>query len=127
MENGWLNPSHKTASLPVMPEKKKAISNPTTSNPSLPREKKTFKEKALSIANFNTPSEEQFFTPPTTQLDEAALYLEEELSTIRDRFETGEMQAFGTQQGKMLKDFQEIRKMQAQLSMKQVATLGELM
>lgn len=69
---------------------------------------------------------DQFFSPSFPR-DEAAFHLEEELATIRDRFEHGEMQAFGSQQEKLLKDLKEIRQRQATLSMKQVAALGDLM
>lgn len=128
------------------PSHEKTPTKQNVNNP--PRTKKTL----LQTPNVNSPSDEVYLTPPTSQRDEAALYLEEELASIRDRFENGDMQAFGlqinlfiifffftelenfkkklilgTQQEKKLNDFKEIRKMQAQLSMKQVAILGELM
>ncbi len=59
--------------------------------------------------------------------DKAAMYLEDELENIRERFDNGEMNAFGPNQSKILKQFQEIRHFQAQLAMKQVAMLGDMM
>jgi len=53
--------------------------------------------------------------------DKGAALLEEELQELNRRFETGEMRAFGPNQQRILKEFQDIRKLQAQLSMKQVA------
>jgi len=53
--------------------------------------------------------------------DKGVINLEEELAKINERYEKGEMKAFGVNQDSVLKKFQEIRKMQAQLSMKQVA------
>jgi len=47
--------------------------------------------------------------------------LEEELKKINERFERGEMKAFGVNQDAILKKFQAVRKLQAQLSMQQVA------
>ncbi|EGC30955.1 hypothetical protein DICPUDRAFT_157255 [Dictyostelium purpureum] len=57
--------------------------------------------------------------------DSSILFLDEELKKINDRFQSGEMRAFGLNQQKILKDFQEIRKLQAQLSMKQVSIGSE--
>ncbi|KAN0055157.1 hypothetical protein ACTA71_008250 [Dictyostelium dimigraforme] len=57
--------------------------------------------------------------------DSSVLLLDEELKKINEKFQAGEMKAFGLNQQKILKDFQEIRKQQAQLSMKQVSIGSE--
>eukprot|EP01132_Coremiostelium_polycephalum_P005030 gene5030-6260_t len=57
--------------------------------------------------------------------DSSVLLLDEELKKINNKFESGEMKAFGINQQKILKEFQEIRKLQAQLSMKQVSIGSE--
>ncbi|GAM20624.1 hypothetical protein SAMD00019534_037990, partial [Acytostelium subglobosum LB1] len=57
--------------------------------------------------------------------DSHALLLDEELTKINKRFENGEMKAFGLNQQRILKEFQEIRKQQAQLSVKQVSIGSE--
>ncbi|EGG18890.1 hypothetical protein DFA_02629 [Cavenderia fasciculata] len=57
--------------------------------------------------------------------DSSILLLNEGLMKIKKKFEAGEMKAFGHNQLKILKDFQEIRKQQAQLSMKQVSIGSE--
>ncbi|EFA83665.1 hypothetical protein PPL_02731 [Heterostelium album PN500] len=57
--------------------------------------------------------------------DSSALLLDEELMKINKRFESGEMKAFGLNQQKILKELQDIRKQQAQLSMKQVSIGSE--
>ncbi|KYQ99973.1 hypothetical protein DLAC_03563 [Tieghemostelium lacteum] len=57
--------------------------------------------------------------------DSSVFLLDEELKKINDKFESGRMKAFGVEQQKILKDFQEIRKLQAQLSMKQVSIGSE--
>eukprot|EP01111_Echinosteliopsis_oligospora_P011558 TRINITY_DN3844_c0_g1_i1.p1 TRINITY_DN3844_c0_g1~~TRINITY_DN3844_c0_g1_i1.p1 ORF type:complete len:114 (-),score=24.44 TRINITY_DN3844_c0_g1_i1:8-349(-) len=57
--------------------------------------------------------------------NKSAIMLDEELQKINAKFENGEMKAFGVNQAKILKEFQEIRIMQAQLSMKQVAMGSE--
>jgi len=59
--------------------------------------------------------------------NDPAVFLEDELENIRGKFECGEMQAFGVEQGKILQELQEIRQFQAQLAMKQVSILGETM
>eukprot|EP01112_Ceratiomyxa_fruticulosa_P001233 TRINITY_DN1124_c0_g1_i1.p1 TRINITY_DN1124_c0_g1~~TRINITY_DN1124_c0_g1_i1.p1 ORF type:complete len:129 (+),score=21.85 TRINITY_DN1124_c0_g1_i1:89-475(+) len=53
--------------------------------------------------------------------DKGASLLDDELQELNRRFEAGEMKAFGPNQQRILKEFQDIRKLQAQLSMKQVA------
>ncbi|KAF2070917.1 hypothetical protein CYY_007761 [Polysphondylium violaceum] len=57
--------------------------------------------------------------------DSSVLLIDEELKKIDQKFKSGEMKAFGLNQHKILKDFQEIRKLQAQLSMKQVSIGSE--
>eukprot|EP00727_Mastigamoeba_balamuthi_P010553 m51a1_g612 hypothetical protein (117) ;mRNA; f:93252-93717 len=52
--------------------------------------------------------------------EQAALHLEEELARIDERFEAGELKAFGRGQDKLLADFEEIRKMQAQLAARHI-------
>lgn len=59
--------------------------------------------------------------------DKAAMFLEDELENIKEKFESGEMKAFGLEQQQILNSFQEIRKYQSQLAMKQVAMLGDIM
>jgi len=55
------------------------------------------------------------------------LHLQEELQDINRRFENGEMKAFGSNQARVLKEFQDIRISQAQLSMRQVSMGSEKM
>jgi hypothetical protein len=49
------------------------------------------------------------------------------LSSIRERFENGDMRAFGSEQEKILKKFDAIRQSQAQIAMTQVGLLGDMM
>lgn len=59
--------------------------------------------------------------------DRATLKLEEELGRINERFESGEMKAFGRGQPKLLEHFDEIRRAQARLAERQVALSMERM
>jgi len=59
--------------------------------------------------------------------DQEVRFLEDQLESIRQRFEHGDLHAFGVNQEKILKEMQDIRQLQAQLSLKQVSMLAETM
>jgi len=59
--------------------------------------------------------------------EKAALQLEEELEVLQEKFENGELAAFGPHQDSILAELHSIRQAQSRLALRQANMLGEIM